>query len=230
MAFKTSFKSASAITLFPCALLAWSQLALADLSAMSAVFHETPSLEHFNICWGGGCETVSLVTISPVEWQSVADIFTENSTHLLLTDSLSTVSFADSAELERSNIALAIGVLEIIVGKKTGTSEDKAGTFNNSAFPGQLDCNDEATNSTTYMRLLQQAGFIKLHAIEDTRTRNFFFTGWPHTTAVIREIKTGERYAVDSWFYDNGHPATILPFALWKSGYKPDDSPIGKPH
>ena len=201
-------------------LLAFSQIALADLSAMSVIFHEIPNLEHFNICWGGGGETVSPFSISTIEWKPVADIFTQNSSG----------SIVHSAEQERNNIALAIGVLETIVGLKTGTSQDKAGTFNNSAYPGQLDCNDEAINSTTYMRLLKKAGFIKLHTIEDTRTRNFFFTGWPHTTAVIRQNLTGERYAVDSWFYDNGHPATIVPFALWKSGYKPLDSPIGKPY
>lgn len=207
------------------ALLTFCQVAVADLAAMTTVFHETPSLEHFNICWGGGCETVSPVSISAAEWQSVADVFTQNVNIL----NASTLAI-NPAEQERSNIAIAIGVLETIVGQKTGTSEDKAGTFDNSAYSGQLDCNDEAINATTYMRLLTQAGFIKLHVIEDLRTRNFFFTGWPHTTAVIHEVKTGERYAVDSWFYDNGHPATIAPFLLWKSGYKPADSPIGKPH
>ena len=133
-----------------------------------------------------------------------------------------------NAEEERKKISLAIGVLEDIVGKKIGTSGDLAGTFDNSAYKGQQDCNDEAINSTTYMRLLQQNGLIKFHEIEDTRTRNFFFTGWPHTTAVIRESKTGDRFAVDSWFYDNGHPAIIVPFAQWKANYKPADSPIGK--
>ena len=128
-------------------LLAFSQIALADLSAMYVIFHEIPSLEHFNICWGGGCETVSPVSISTIEWKPVADIFTQNSSS----------SIVDAAEQERNNIALAIGVLETIVGLKTGTSQDKAGTFNNSAYPGQLDCNDEAINSTTYMRLLKKA-------------------------------------------------------------------------
>ena len=137
-------------------------------------------------------------------------------------------SLANNAAEERIKIALAIGQLETIVGKKIGTSGDLAGTFDNSASKGQQDCNDEAINSTTYMRLLQQAGYLKFHEIEDTRTRNFFFTGWPHTTAVIHEIKTGDRFAVDSWFYDNGHAATIVPFAQWKANYQPADSPIGK--
>ena len=83
--------------------------------------------------------------------------------------------------------------------------------------------------TTTYMRLLKQRGFMQFHEIEDMRTRNFFFTGWPHTTAVIREIKTGARFAVDSWFYDNGIAATIVPFDQWKANFQPLDSPVGKP-
>ena len=105
---------------------------------------------------------------------------------------------------------------------------DRAGTFNNSGYKGQLDCNDEAINTTTYLRLLKSKDLMTQHEVEDIRTRNFFFTGWPHTTAVIRDIKTGERFAVDSWFYDNGHPATIVPFKTWKANFKPEDSPIGK--
>ncbi len=78
------------------------------------------------------------------------------------------------------------------------------------------------------MRLMQQADLMKWHAVEDTRTRNFFFNGWPHSSAVMRDINTGERFAVDSWFYDNGAPATIVPFTVWKSGYRPADSPINR--
>ena len=57
------------------------------------------------------------------------------------------------------------------------TVGDKASTFDNSAYSGQQDCNDEAINTTGYLRLLKQAGYLTLHVIEDMRTRNFFFTG-----------------------------------------------------
>ncbi|OYY84671.1 MAG: hypothetical protein B7Y34_00085, partial [Methylophilales bacterium 16-45-9] len=129
---------------------------------------------------------------------------------------------------ERKLIALALGAMETIVGKKTDTDTDLAGTFGNSDYAGQLDCNDEAINSTSYMRLMRSHGLIKFHDIADMRTRNFFFSGWPHTTAVIREIASGEMFAVDSWFYDNGFPATIVPFSEWKAGYIPEDSPVVK--
>jgi len=170
-------------------------------------------LSGFDVCTGGGCFEVKHVALNQAEWQVIAAVFAE-------------AGMAASAERERRLIALAIGEMEKIVGIKTDTATDLAGTFGNSNYPGQLDCNDEAINSTTYMRLMQQNGLIKLHAVEDMRTRNFFFSGWPHSTAVMHEIANGERYAVDSWFYDNGFPATIVPFAQWKSGYVPEDSPV----
>ena len=194
-------------------LLFFCQAANADIHDISRIFHSSPTTSSFEICHSGGCADISVVSISDDEWKQVSVLFNNN---------------AQTAAEERTQIAQAIGVLESIVGNKIGTSGDLAGTFGNSSHKGQLDCNDEAINSTTYMRLLKNSGLIQLHAIEDTRTRNFFFTGWPHSTAVIREIATGERFAVDSWFYDNGHAASIVPFTLWKAGYKPIDSPIGK--
>jgi hypothetical protein len=188
-------------------------LAYAELADISRIFHQNPTLNQFEVCQGGGCYEDDKVSISYVDWLPVAKLFTP---------------LPVSAEAERNQISLAIGVLEEIVGKKIGTSGDLAGTFDNSAYKGQQDCNDEAINSTTYMRLLKQKGYLKFHEIEDIRTRNFFFTGWPHSTAVIHEIETGHQFAVDSWFYDNGHPATIVPFKVWKANYKPEDSPIGK--
>jgi len=151
------------------------------------------------------------LSLSPAEWDNVTRLFTPP---------------PQTAEAERNAISLAIGLLEDMVGTKIGTAADRAGTFNNSDYLHQQDCNDEAINSTTYMRLMQQAGLIRFHDILDTRTRQFFFTGWPHTAAVIREQATQAEYAVDSWFYDNGYPAMILPMSTWKSGYIPQDSPI----
>jgi hypothetical protein len=199
--------------LFVGVLIGFSQCVNADIHDMSRIFHSPISLSSFEICHSGGCADISTVSLSNEEWQQVRAVFANN---------------AENGAEERAQIAQAIGVLEGLVGNKIGTSSDLAGTFGNSAYPGQLDCNDEAINSITYMRLLKSDGLMPLNEIEDTRTRGYFFNGWPHTTAVIHDIKTGERFAVDSWFYDNGHAATIVPFAQWKSGYKPADSPIGK--
>jgi hypothetical protein len=195
-------------------LLFISVSAQAALTDITRIFHQTPSLQQFEICQGGGCVQSNQLSISSAQWNTIAQIFkTKPST----------------AEGERLQISKAIGELEKIIGAKNGTSTDLAGTFDSGSTTGQLDCNDEAINTTTYMRLLKQNGFMQFHEIEDMRTRNFFFTGWPHTTAVIREIKTGARFAVDSWFYDNGVAATIVPFDQWKANFQPLDSPVGKP-
>lgn len=199
-----------------CCLLLTSMQATAAVADISRIYKSPVSLARFEFCSGGGCADSRILSLSAEEWQPVAAIFSSNQKL--------------TPEIERKNISLAIGLLERIVGEKTATGTDRAGTFDNSDFPGQLDCNDEAINSTTYLRLMQQLGLIKLHAVEDLRTRNFFFTGWPHTTAVIHEMGSGKRYAVDSWFYDNGAPATIVPFEVWKADYVPEDSPIRQPH
>ena len=186
---------------------------VAALSDISRIFHQTPSLNQFEVCQGGGCAQFNQVSISRAEWENVAALFKFKATN---------------PREERLQISQAVGLLERIVGAKNGTLGDRAGTFDNSDYKGQLDCNDEAINTTTYLRLLKSKDLMSQHEVEDTRTRNFFFTGWPHTTAVIRDIKTGERFAVDSWFYDNGHAATIVPFKTWKANFQPADSPIGK--
>ena len=186
----------------------------AELSDISRIFRQTPSLNQFEVCQGGGCVVATKTSLTELEWNAATRIFNLP---------------AKNPDEERQKIAQAIGVLEDIVGKKIGTNADLAGTFFDGKLAGQQDCNDEAINSTTYMRLLKAYGFIQFHEIEDMRTRNFFFTGWPHTTAVIRETKNGERYAVDSWFYDNGHAATIVTFKQWKANYQPEDSPISHP-
>ena len=188
--------------------------AQADLSDMSRIFRQTPSLANFEVCFGGGCAQVSALALTAKEWQPVADIF---------------INPPLNARQERQLIGKGIAQLEIIVGEKIGTSSDLAGTFFEGGLTGQLDCNDESINTTTYMRLMRQAGLLKWHQIEDTRTRNFFFNGWPHSSAVIRDTSTNTQFAVDSWFYDNGMPPVIVPLSQWKAGFRPADTPIDLP-
>ncbi|HZV99662.1 MAG TPA: hypothetical protein VFF74_11790 [Methylophilaceae bacterium] len=183
-------------------------LAVADSEAMSRILKQQPSLNGFDICQGGGCAGINHVSLSMDEWQQVAAEFQP---------------VPQDAEDERNRIANAIGLLEQIVGDKIGTYNDFAGTFGAFSTPGQMDCNDEASNSNTYIKLMMQDKLIRFHELRDTKVRNFFFNGWPHTTAVIADKETGAAYAVDSWFYDNGVPAVIIPLELWKTGWKPDD-------
>jgi hypothetical protein len=190
------------------------QTANAAFDDIQRIYRQAPSLAHFEVCQGGGCAKVTTLSLNAADWRPVVDLFR---------------SLPENAAMERHAISHAIGLLEVIVGNKTGTASDRAGTFGNADYPNQQDCNDESINTTTYIRLLKQQGYVQFHEVVDLETRNFFFNGWPHTTAVIREIDTGARYAVDSWFYDNGHRAVIVPIEVWEDDYQPEDSPIGQP-
>ena len=43
----------------------------------------------------------------------------------------------------------------------------------------------------------------------------------PHNTAILLENKTGEAYAIDSWFHANGELPEVLPLKEWRAGYNP---------
>lgn len=193
------------------ALLLLSWHAHADLSNVQRVFSQQVVPASFEVCQGGGCLQPSETQVSTDEIVQIKAMFSPVPT---------------SAEQERATIAKAIGLMERIIGPKIGTAQDKAGTFNSTAPGGQQDCNDEATNTTTYIKLFQHLGLLRFHQTDDLRTRNYFFGGWPHTTASIEELATGDVYAVDSWFYHNGHDAVVVPIAEWKDNYRPSDSPI----
>jgi hypothetical protein len=88
-----------------------------------------------------------------------------------------------------------------------------------------MDCIDESTNTTTYLKIFQRADLLRWNEVVEPATRGWFLFGWPHTTAVIRDKTTNDLYAVDSWFLDNGLPATVVPLAIWKEGFRPGPIP-----
>lgn len=165
-----------------------------------------PTPDRFSVCQGGGCRGVRELSLSSAEWAAVSAIFQPPS--------------RDPAR-ERLRIAQAVARLERMLGEKTGTAADLGGTFPGLGRAGQMDCIDESMNTTTYLLLLEQAGLIRWHTIEDRITRGFFLFGWPHTTAVIRERSSGSRYVVDSWFGNNGSPPHIIPLKPWRRGWRP---------
>lgn len=164
-----------------------------------------PTPSHFNICHGGTCENITDVILNEEQWKMVKSLFLGVRT----------------AEEERRSIKLAIAKMERIVGRLTDTYNDKGKNDADDQFNHYMDCIDESTNTTLYMIMMQKSGLIKLHSIEDRGNRGFFFNGWPHTTAVIKETRTENRYAVDSWFLDNGQQPFIIPLKEWRDGWQP---------
>lgn len=169
-----------------------------------------PTLQSFPSCRGYGCTYIDKVSLNKRDWRAITKLFP-----------------AKNAATERAQIAKAIGLFEQKVGAITGTHEDVRDTYiKGGAF--QQDCVDESTNTTTYLTLLDKKGLLKYHTISAPNSRLFFTSGnlGPHSTAVIVDKKTNEKFAVDSWFHDNGKDAEIAPLADWKSGWAPKETPL----
>jgi hypothetical protein len=126
---------------------------------------------------------------------------------------------ADTAAEERRAVAYAIGWIETRVGHAIGTKDDRPGMdFAASGDPTQQDCVDEATNTTSYMLVLQNHGLLKHHTVgtpfsKDDYTRGV--AGWTHWTGVLKETASGQRWAVDSWIYGNGENPAIDEVESW---------------
>ena len=172
-----------------------------------------PAPGNFSVCHGGTCNIVSPASLDEGQWGRIAAVFP---------------SPARDAEEERGRIAQAIARFESIVGALTDTADDRAENQSGRDWRSQMDCIDESTNSTTYLRILAGAGLLRWHRVEARVTRGFFIFGWPHTTAVISEVAGGAKWAVDSWFFENGKPPAIVPLELWKAGWRPARAPAAK--
>lgn len=170
-----------------------------------------PTPQGFSVCHGGGCTLVTQAGLAPEQWRGIAALF-------------SPAPQAPAEERER--IARAISLFEIYAGELSGTSRDRPGNERGGEYwDSQMDCIDESTNTTTYLRILEWAGLLRWHAVEARVTRGWFLFGWPHTTAVIREVPGGARWAVDSFYFENGAPPAIVPLERWRAGWRPEKPP-----
>jgi len=98
-----------------------------------------------------------------------------------------------------------------------------------------MDCIDHSLTTTRLLQMIEKQGFLRYHRVLERVLRARFLI-FVHYSAVIEEIDaqaSGEkinefdesrRYVVDSWFFDNGHPAAVMPLANWRAGESPNDS------
>ncbi len=126
---------------------------------------------------------------------------------------------ADTPHEERRAIAYAIGWMERYTGEITGTAADRPGMeFNGPGDPTQQDCVDEATNTTSYLLILQQNSLLKHHTVGRPFSKGNILLGvsnWPHWTAVLWEKPNNQKWAVDSWIYANGENPVVVEAEKW---------------
>ena len=131
---------------------------------------------------------------------------------------------ADTPFEERRAIAYAIGLIETKVGAKLGLNDRAGMEFGGSGDPTQEDCVDEATNTTSFLLVLQAHGLIKYHTVGTPFSKEALIWAtlhgdpvkyWPHWTPVIQEKATGQRYAVDSWSGPQGENPAVVKVEDW---------------
>ena len=155
------------------------------------------TLNAIPVCFDFGCKNSAVVDLPVDQWSEVTGWFSPK---------------AATPEEERQQIRQAIGWMEVLIGRHTPTHKDLAFDLPRNdedvshLFPGQQDCIDEAVNTTTYLRLFEQSGLLSHHTVIEQAYRKAIFD--QHWAGQIRELVTGERWVVDSWFQPNGY----LPF------------------
>ena len=129
---------------------------------------------------------------------------------------------ATDAVEEREAISLVIGLFEVAAGQQTPTWADKGRNVNDDGVDGRMDCIDESANATAYLHLLEGRGWLKYHRVLEPLKRAPLLVN-DHWAARIVEKKTGQVFAVDSWFLDNGQPAFVVPLEEWRNGAEPNE-------
>jgi hypothetical protein len=125
-----------------------------------------------------------------------------------------------SASAEIEAIANAVAWFERRIGPHTGTSRrtPRAGP-DQAGERYEADCIDESVNTTALLLLASQLNLLRHHEVEAPQSRGYLIDGrYPHATAVVADLRSGARWAVDPWTKRNGERPDTLPIERWMQG------------
>lgn len=166
------------------------------LLLFTAAVSAEPDFVH---CFDFGCKSTSEITYSETHWRQVHAVF---------------ASGINGPDQEKQAIRRAIALMESISGELAGTYLDRAGNYPGYDLARQMDCIDESTNTFQYLLALERLQLLKWHRVDLKQRRIVWFL--THWTATIAEIDSGKRFAVDSWYRDNGEMPYIQPLEDWR--------------
>jgi hypothetical protein len=165
-----------------------------------------PKADTVTVCHAYSCKAQTPFTFSQAD---IAEIAAE----------MTRVKREDNPAEERRAIAYAVAWMERRVAPSVGTATDQPGMqFAASGIKSQQDCVDEATNTTSYLLVLQRHGLIKHHDVERPFAKDSL-RKWTHWAALIKEKPSGTLFAIDSSASRNGENPTVQVAA---SFYVPD--------
>lgn len=115
---------------------------------------------------------------------------------------------------ERCAIQQAVLHISIIAGTQTPTHRNLGRNRFSPRGDGDMDCRDEANNTTTYLTLLHQHGLLHWHDVMQPAFRGPLHLD-SHNSALIRDRQSGELFVVDPWYLDHGNPPRIQLLEQW---------------
>ena len=157
-------------------------------------------------CHGYGCKFQTKFAFTPADIEALRTL-------------MESTRRSDTAHEERRAVAYAVAWMEKRVGDVTGTSADRAGDdYAGGGDPTQMDCVDTATNSTSYLLVLQHNQLLRHHTVripfsKEDLTRGV--AGWPHWAAVLHETSRGQRWVVDAWMFPSGENPAVIEAEKW---------------
>ena len=193
------------------------------LHSLSAI-----AVERVSVCFNYGCLTQAEVVFADAQLDEIARL----------------LRAAANPEQERTAVAQAVGRLLGWAGEQTPIAADRGGNYADMAVHGKMDCIDHSTTTTRLLRMIEARGLLHFHRVLDPALRHRFLV-FDHYSALIEEkakaasdcgcdgeveeensekAESPERYVVDSWFFDNGRPAVVMPLARWQAGESPNEN------
>jgi hypothetical protein len=205
------------MTARPASLLLAATLSAAVVCAALAAGADEP----VSVCFNYGCITQAEVIFSHAQLEELEPL----------------LGRARIPSEEREAVGQAVGHLLGWAGQQSPIGADRGGNYADDAVYGRMDCIDHATTTTRLLRLLERRGLLRFHRVLEPALRLRFLL-FQHYSAQIEEIQddhaqsddgderdgaTPARFVVDSWFFDNGQPAAVMPLDAWLKGENPND-------
>ena len=194
----------------------------------------TPALadERVEVCYNYSCAHTATITFSEDQLWRVRQW----------------MLYASDAQTERRILAGVMGKLYRWAGVQSPVHADRGGNRADNDDDGRMDCIDHTASTTHLLKMLQARGWLRFHRVADPIERKAAFGVLQHFSASIEErpgqlqefrLSTqissgaaqevdseeglrGPRFAVDTWFHDNGDPAEVMPLQDWLEGGGPD--------
>ena len=172
--------------------------------------------ERISVCFNYGCLTQAEVVYSEAQLAEIARL----------------LGTARDAVEEREQLGVAVGRLLGWAGEQSPIVADRGGNYADAAVYGRMDCIDHSTTTTRLLHLLERRALLRFHRVLAPALRQSFLI-FEHYSALVEEVEEvdpatpvhqadASRYVIDSWFFDNGHAAAVMPLAQWQSGEYPD--------